>query len=52
MSKMTEIARRRREYVNQGFAREVTGTHLSLAKKRKIFKRLWREAKRKYPSRR
>jgi len=41
-----ELFHQRREYVNKEFARMVTGKSVSNPKKAKIFKMLWKKAKR------
>ena len=39
---------KRREYVNKEFSKQVTGKKVSKKQKTKLFKRLWRMAKRKF----
>ena len=42
---MSETFQRRREYVNEEFARIVSGTHMSNREKSKLLKKLWKIAK-------
>ncbi|MFW5794155.1 MAG: hypothetical protein ACOCV1_01610 [Bacillota bacterium] len=46
--KENEKAIKRREYVNKKFGEMTRGKSLSPRQKTKIFKRLWKVAKRKY----
>lgn len=45
---LSTIQEKRREYVNNEFGRQVSGTHMSNLQKSRLFKKLWRQAKRKY----
>lgn len=46
--KRIELSKTRRKWINKEFADKTRGTHMQLPQKRRLLKRLWREAKRKF----
>ena len=42
------VQEQRRDYVNEEFAKQVEGTHMSNSDKAKLMSKLWKEAKKKF----